>query len=126
MAVDYAALAKQYGGSSQPAPSQPPATGGTVDYASLAKQFGGTSQVTPPKAPQIGDISGGTMDRLKTAGRTIKDAFTSGVQQVKEGAAQAMKPGEAAGNLPFGALKIGAGVANAVFSPLAPLFSPLQ
>ena len=38
MAVDYAALAKQYGGTSSPPPSAP--SSGGVDYAALAKQFG--------------------------------------------------------------------------------------
>lgn len=44
MAVDYAALAKQYGGTT----AQP--TTGSVDYGTLAKQFGGTTIAPTPVA----------------------------------------------------------------------------
>lgn len=50
MAVDYVALAKQFGGQVDEAPAQQPGDSGDVDYASLAAQFGG--QVEQQQEPQ--------------------------------------------------------------------------
>jgi hypothetical protein len=43
--MDYAALAKQFGGTTTPAPT------GSVDYSALAKQFGGTTAQPPAAKP---------------------------------------------------------------------------
>ena len=58
--MDYAALAKQFGGTSAPAgaASAPP-----VDYAALAKQFGGVSAAAQGDAPGIVSTLGATLGK---------------------------------------------------------------
>lgn len=60
------------------------------------------------------------------SGAKIADAFNSGAKQVYEGVNQALHPGQAAGNMPLGVLKAGAGVVNAVMSPIAPGMKPIS
>jgi len=50
MAVDYEALAKQFGGSAAPAPSS------NVDYEALAKQYGGATLATAPDADMRANV----------------------------------------------------------------------
>lgn len=83
---------------------------------------GTTSQTTPKSDPLASVHLGGA--ETDSAGK-IGEAFNSGIKQVSEGVSQAMKPGEAAGNMPLGVLKAGAGVVNTAFSPLAPAMKPL-
>src|SRR5436190_22276331 len=83
MAVDYAALAKQYGGTSSPAPAAPSSTG-SVDYAALAKQFGGTSQpasnpqqTAPAQSPDLLTRAGGVASKALsfTGGNSIAQSI---------------------------------------------------
>lgn len=87
-----------------------------------------TQSLTPEQAKQwIGaktQISS-TPGFLSSLGQQVGDAFNSGATQVYEGLNQAAHPGEAAGNLPLGLLKTGAGVINSATSPLAPAMKPV-
>src|SRR5690348_13142894 len=82
MAMDYAALAQQYGGTTEPAPSPTSAAGGT-DYAALAKQFGGTSQQAPtaPAAPAPApqqSLGSRIFNTLTGAGTAVANAVGAG------------------------------------------------
>jgi hypothetical protein len=62
---------------------------------------------------------------LRYAANAIGSAAGGAVDQFKEGLAQASKPGDAAGNLPFGALKMAAAPINFLGSIAAPVLKPV-
>jgi hypothetical protein len=56
----------------------------------------------------------------------IIEASTSAGAQIRSGLSQASRPGEAAGNLPLGLLRTGAGVVNSALSIGAPILGPIM
>lgn len=71
----------------------------------------------------IDPLKGG-IKNIQSAGNQIKEAFSGGVNQVKEGVSQV---GNTTGNpldLIEGVGKAGSGVVSAAFSPLAPILNP--
>ena len=67
---DYAAIAKQFGGTSQDIPAQPSSN---VDYSALAQKFGGET-VQPPKEQSWGDVATGALTSfVPSVGKMIGD-----------------------------------------------------
>lgn len=129
--IDYAALAKQYGGTSSPAAP-------AVDYASLAKQFGGTSAPaaapTPAGLPAGQSLPGvpahpsvamtpsilsrdvapkGTLANLVTGAVKSIPGTMAGIAKLAPGTSDAWQPAEAAAQTNGTAQAIGKGIGNA-------------
>lgn len=89
-----------------------------VDFAQLASQPN-ASTAAPTPTPETGLKGFWDNDIVNP----VKSAFSGGVNQIQQGASEI---GQGEGVLPAvgSALKIGAGVAGAAMSPLAPVFNP--
>lgn len=89
--TDYAALAKQYGGTTE-VPAQAP----TVDYAALAKQYGGSAEapaatpaVTPKKSKSagqfVGNVAGAVARGAGSIGKTILAPIDAAARYLNDG-----------------------------------------
>jgi hypothetical protein len=88
-----------------------------ISKEEFEKKFGQGMPVAQPQAPQP---SGGV-------NLGISDAFHGGIDQIKQGASQITSgQGNPIVSGVEGALKVGAGAVGAAFSPLAPLFKPVE
>ncbi|MDD5688483.1 MAG: hypothetical protein PHE88_11710 [Elusimicrobia bacterium] len=75
--TDYAAIAKQFGGASQP----PQASQSGVDYSSLAKQFGG--ETIPPQSQSWGDVATGALTSfVPSVGKMVGDVASTVIHPI--------------------------------------------
>jgi len=96
-----------------------------------------TTPVPQPPAPTLTNkleagVSQGFNDFIKslingaqTDASMIKNAFTSGISQANQGSLEATNADTNLVQRGEGVLNFGAGLANATFAPLAPIFSPI-
>lgn len=103
-------------------------TSTSAPQQSLSDKVWGAVSTAGKMASSIPGPIGGVTNMVKVAANApgqIRDAFTAGVGQIKEGYSDT-KFGNSPAQALEGGLKVAAGTVNAVSAPLAPVFAPIS